>query len=128
MSPILQARIAKCLRQPSLIAKQINGADPVLLCCNCCILAVFAGNPQRNGKGAAYPSASKPGDRRNVTDAVRGSLELPERVSFYKQDDLPGAALFPERVCFRCIAQRQSTTDGQDELAVPHVIRKLTQL
>ena len=93
-----------------------------MLCCNCCILAVFAGNPQTldprpspefvirqmcvpgEWQGAACAGASKHGEGRNVIDAVRVSLELAELVSFYKQDDLPSAALFPKRVCFRCIA------------------------
>jgi hypothetical protein len=77
---------------------------------------------------AAYTGASKVGYRRNVTDTVCVSQELPELVSLYKQDDLPSTALFPKRVCFRRIAHRQLTTNGKDELAIPYVIRKFTQL
>jgi hypothetical protein len=61
-----------------------------------------------------------------IVISVYLELVIMSLIPLYEQDNLPGTTLLPKHVCLSRIAQRQTTTDRQDELAVSHVIRKLT--
>ena len=50
MSAMLQSRLANDPQCPGLIQRHTSGGGTVPLCCNCCILAIFAANCPFNAR------------------------------------------------------------------------------